>query len=113
MRVRITVCIALLLIAPLVRANLEAQVDTDTVSIGETVQLTLRADGTDITGSPDLQPLERDFDVQSTEHSTDFSSTNGDPTRSCGALPSTCRELSYSTLTATWISKSSTPNASK
>ena len=77
MRVRITVCIALLLIAPLVRANLEAQVDTDTISIGETVQLTLRADGTDITGSPDLKPLEGDFDVQSTEHSTDFSSTNG------------------------------------
>jgi BatD DUF11 like domain len=69
--------VTLLLAAPGALANLEAEVDTTTLSIGDSVQLTLRADGSDVTGSPDLAPLQRDFDVQSTQSSSQFRSING------------------------------------
>ncbi len=78
-RLKTTVSAAALSIAlavPAFAAGLSAQVNSGTVAEGDTFQLTLTTNGqTD--ASPDLTPLEKDFDVLGTSQSSSTQIING------------------------------------
>lgn len=66
-----------LAIAPFAHALLKAEVDATTISIADTIRLTVRADTTNPTGTPNIDALHADFDVLSTQSSSQFRSVNG------------------------------------
>lgn len=57
-------------------AGLDARINTQTVVEGDTFQLTLSADKQ--VATPDLSPLQQDFDIVGTAKSTNFSMINGE-----------------------------------
>lgn len=61
--------------------NIEAWLDQNQVSLGETVQLSIKADG-GINGEPDTSPLAKDFQVLGTSSSSSINIINGSMTRS-------------------------------
>ena len=66
----------LLLLAPLVQAaNVHAFLDRTHVSLGDTVTLNIQASGS--IGTPDLSPLQNDFQVLGTSRSSSMQITNG------------------------------------
>lgn len=73
---RNAVAIAMVLASNLSYATFSASVDRTTLADYETLTLTLRTDQTD-TGSPDLTPLETDFNVLGTRQYQKHSSING------------------------------------
>ncbi|PWK83513.1 BatD family protein [Fulvimonas soli] len=58
-------------------AAVQATLDRDSVQLGETVTLNLRADGGGSLGTPDLSPLQRDFDILGSSSNTSVSIVNG------------------------------------
>ena len=57
MTIRCAWAAALLLVPAIAFARLDASVDTTTISAADTIRLTLRADGANLTGDPDLATL--------------------------------------------------------
>ncbi len=57
-------------------ASVDAWLDTNKVNIGESVQLTIKADGR-VSGEPDLSPIEKDFDILGKSSSTSVNFING------------------------------------
>ncbi len=57
-------------------ASVDAWLDTNKVNIGESVQLTIKADGR-VSGEPDISPVEKDFDVLGKSSSTSVNFING------------------------------------
>ncbi len=57
-------------------AGVDAWLDTNKVNMGESVQLTIRADRK-VSGEPDIGPLKKDFDVLQSSSSTSINFTNG------------------------------------
>jgi len=74
---RAAILCVLLAAAPLAHAILRAEVDSTTISAADTVRLTVRVDSTNPTGTPNLDALHADFDVLSTQTSSQFRSING------------------------------------
>lgn len=72
----VTVTMALLLLTPNSQAALKAYLNQNTVFVGDPVELTIESD-TKLSAKPDLTPLAKDFQVQSTGQSTNFSMVNG------------------------------------
>ncbi len=60
-----------------VQGALVAEVDTTTLTMADTLRLTLRADGANLAASPQFDGLNKDFEVQSTQSSSQFRSSNG------------------------------------
>ncbi len=77
MTARIGWMIGLWLLSATAHARLESSVDATTISQADTLRLTLRADGANLTGSPDLDPLAENFEILSTQSSSQFRSING------------------------------------
>ncbi len=77
MNARIVCLLGLLLLSTTALARLESSVDETTISKADTLRLTLRADGVNLTSSPDLDPLAENFDILSTQSSSQFRSING------------------------------------
>ena len=75
-RVRLWALLALTLPA-LALARLDASVDSETVSEFDTIRLTLRADSANITGEPDFDALSAQFDVLSSQRSSQIRIING------------------------------------
>lgn len=71
-----SLCWALCLVASDAHANLAASLDRDRIAAGETVQLTLEADG-QVSGRPDTQPLEKDFDILGVASGSRINIVNG------------------------------------
>jgi hypothetical protein len=70
----------LVLCAPLARAaSVHAIVDRSQVSLGDTITLNIQSDGA--LGTPDLAPLQQDFQVLGTSTSSSLSMVNGRATR--------------------------------
>lgn len=67
----------LFLISMVTHAGLTMQVDVFKVTLGESFRATLTLDGTSASGTPDLTPLQKDFSIVGTEHSTNYSIING------------------------------------
>ena len=68
----------LVLLAPAVAlARFDASVDATTLSETDTLRLTLRADGTNLMSGPDFDPLAKEFDILSEQHSAQIQSYNG------------------------------------
>ena len=64
-------CALVLMLAPaLALARFEAGVDATTISEADTIRLTLRADGMNLTSNPDLDPIKNQFDVLSDQRSS-------------------------------------------
>ncbi len=61
-------------------AALQASVDRNPVAAGESFTLTLQS-GDDLDGSPDLSPLQQDFDVLGQSQSTNYQIINGNSSR--------------------------------
>ncbi|MHB8809135.1 MAG: BatD family protein [Desulfobulbaceae bacterium] len=76
-------CLLLLFLAATARAEdkIEAWLDRNQVSLGETVQLSIKADG-GIDGEPDTTPLAKDFQVLGTSSSSSINIINGSVSRS-------------------------------
>ncbi|TAN08446.1 MAG: protein BatD [Rhodanobacteraceae bacterium] len=73
--------IALLLLAPLAQAaTVSAFLDRSQVSLGDTVTLNIKSDGA--IGTPDLAPLQKDFQVLGSSRSSSVAIVNGKTTRS-------------------------------
>ncbi|MCB1800809.1 MAG: protein BatD [Gammaproteobacteria bacterium] len=70
------VALWLLLSLPALAATLDARLDRNRISEGETVMLMLSTSG-DSDGAPDLAPLLQDFDVLNRSQSSSFSMING------------------------------------
>ena len=70
-------CLVLLFPSAFALARLDASVDATTISEADTIRLTLRADGANLTGDPDLDALSEQFDVLSSQRSSQFRSING------------------------------------
>ncbi len=75
-RASILVALPGCLLAAAAAAAVRATLDTNTVGLGETVQLRLERDD-QASGNPDLSPLRADFDVVSTSTSRTIQITNG------------------------------------
>lgn len=74
------IVLLLLLLAPLAQAaSVHAFLDRSHVSLGDTVTLNLQSNGS--LGTPDLTPLERDFQVLGTSNSSSMQIVNGKTTR--------------------------------
>jgi hypothetical protein len=58
-------------------ARFDASVDATSISEADSVRLTLRTDGVNLTSNPDLEPLTNEFDVLSNQRSTQIQSFNG------------------------------------
>ncbi len=58
-------------------ATLSVQIDPSTASMDDTIHLTLTLDGPSSAGVPDVTPLEKDFTIIGTEHSTSYTASNG------------------------------------
>jgi hypothetical protein len=72
--------VLLVLLAPLAQAaNVHAFLDRSHVSLGDTVTLNIQS--TDSLGTPDLTPLEKDFQVLGTSNSSSMQIVNGATTR--------------------------------
>jgi hypothetical protein len=67
----------LLLASGVALARFDASVDATTISEADTLRLTLRTDGANVSGDPDLDALTDSFDVLSTQRSSEFRSING------------------------------------
>jgi len=76
-KTRLICTLVLLLLSKSVLAGLDASVDATSISAADTLRLILRADGANLTGDPDLDPLTQDFEVLSTQRSSQFRSING------------------------------------
>ncbi len=75
----IGVCVLTALLVPVnALARLDASVDSTTISAADTIRLTLRADSANVTSDPDLDGLSTQFDVLSTQRSSQFQSINGE-----------------------------------
>ena len=57
-------------------AGVDAWLDTNKVNIGESVQLTIKADRK-VSNEPDISPLKKDFDILQKSNSTSINITNG------------------------------------
>jgi hypothetical protein len=68
---------ALLLASAVAFARFDASVDSTVISEADTLRLTLRTDGANVSGDPDLDALTDSFDVLSTQRSSEFRSING------------------------------------
>jgi hypothetical protein len=66
-----------LAIAPSAHALLKAEVDATSISVADTIRLSVRADTTNPTGTPNIDAVHADFDVLSTQTSSQFRSING------------------------------------
>jgi len=71
------IALAVLLLPSMALARFEASVDTTTISEADTIRLTLRVDGANLTSNPDFDPLEKDFDILSHQRSAQIQSFNG------------------------------------
>ena len=74
---RITFAVVLSFFSTTALARLDASVDATTISAADTLRLTLRADGANLSGSPDTDPLAENFEILSTQSSSQFRSING------------------------------------
>lgn len=74
---RLICAVALLLLSRAALAVFDASVDATSISAADTLRLMLRADGANLTGDPDLDPLTQDFEILSTQRSSQFRSING------------------------------------
>ncbi len=72
----ITICITML-ITPASQAGVRAMLDRNTIYEGDTVTLTIEADGSDQDASPDLSVLEKDFKILGTGSSRQIRIVNG------------------------------------
>jgi len=70
------VMISLLFLSNQALANVSAQVDRTTISIDETISLSIEVNGDD-NGDPDIVPLQRDFEILSRNQSNSYSLING------------------------------------
>jgi hypothetical protein len=70
------VMISLLFLSNQALANVSAQVDRTTISIDETISLSIEVNGDD-NGDPDIAPLQRDFEILSRNQSNSYSLING------------------------------------
>jgi len=70
------VMISLLFLSNQALANVSAQVDRTTISIDETINLSIEVNGDD-NGDPDIAPLQRDFEILSRNQSNSYSLING------------------------------------
>ncbi|MDP3704421.1 MAG: BatD family protein [Legionellaceae bacterium] len=71
------IIVCLLLWWNIALASVTIKLDPPTISMNETVRITLSYDNTQNHGIPDLTPLLRDFDVLSTERSFSYTAING------------------------------------
>ncbi len=69
--------VCLLCTVSLVFANITATIDPNPVNLGDSFQLTLTIDGISTHQTPDLLPLQRDFEINSTEHRVSTTILNG------------------------------------
>ncbi|RRJ84856.1 BatD family protein [Aestuariirhabdus litorea] len=76
LRVVFALC-ALLWISPLMAESFVASVDRTQISLGETVELTLRSDKQQFFTTPDLSPLMEHFEILGQRQSSQFTITNG------------------------------------
>ncbi|MCL6269775.1 BatD family protein [Sansalvadorimonas sp. 2012CJ34-2] len=67
----------LALFSSLVFADLSATIDRNVITDGEVVNYTLRSDGQTFSGSPDLSPLEKDFNILNSRQSSQIRMING------------------------------------
>ena len=74
---RIIIFLNLFLICCIANSAIKIDLSPKAVSLGETVRLTLVIDSATKTGSPNLMPLLKDFEILSTERSFAFSDING------------------------------------
>lgn len=75
---RIPLMLLLMLIAPLTWAvNLEVKLDSQEITAGDTVNLTVTVDEQSFGEAPDFSPLQQDFEIISNRQSSQFSMTNG------------------------------------
>ncbi len=72
----ILVLVISILYTPQALASVDAWLDTNKVNIGESLQLTIKADGR-VSGEPDLSPVEKDFDILGKSSSTSVNFING------------------------------------
>ncbi len=75
--------IGLLMLAQAARAEVSASVDRDRIYEGDTLTLILESDG-NVQGSPDLTPLQGDFEVLGTGRSSNIRIINGQQSISTG-----------------------------
>ena len=73
----ITLLTLLLMVSTALFADLTATVDRNRISEGEAFQYILRDDGFSLTGSPNLSPLEQDFNILGTSQSNQIRMING------------------------------------
>ncbi len=78
MTASVVCAIVLSLLSAAAFARLESSVDATTISRADTIRFTLRADGANPSGTPDLDPLAEDFQILSTQSSSQFQSINGE-----------------------------------
>lgn len=79
--------LSIALAIPAFAAGLSARVDSGTVAQGDTFQLTLTTNG-QADASPDLTPLQKDFDVLGTSQSSSTQIINGNgPKAKAGSCP--------------------------
>ncbi len=71
------IALTTLLLPSIALARFDASVDATTISEADTIRLTLRVDGTNLTSNPDFDPLEKEFDILSEQHSAQIQSFNG------------------------------------
>jgi BatD DUF11 like domain len=89
--------VLLLLLAPLAQAaNVQAFLDRNHVSLGDTVTLNIQSSGS--IGTPDLSPLQKDFDVLGASRSSSMQIVNG-KTTSTSQLGIALKPLRTGTLT--------------
>jgi len=73
----VLVALALLVATPVLRADVHASLDRDTIYTGDTVTLSIETDGTDQGREPELAPLHKDFDVLGTSSNQQIQIING------------------------------------
>lgn len=74
----VAIGLLLLMSATASAQELKAEVDRRTISLNDTVTLTLRKSGRTLQGGPDFEPLRRHFDVLSNQRSHQMRIVNGD-----------------------------------
>jgi len=75
--IAVLVALALLVTTPVLRADVHASLDRDTIYTGDTVTLSIETDGTDQGREPELAPLRKDFDVLGTSSNQQIQIING------------------------------------
>lgn len=71
------VALALLVTTPVLRADVHASLDRDTIYTGDTVTLSVETDGADQGREPELAPLHKDFDILGTSSNQQIQIING------------------------------------